>query len=107
MNPLNIRRHYHLMCNGSLLNKNKNRKTVFSNKKEANKVALNEAKNSSETYGLPYKGGVFGNNSLAFYSIGMITIEIVPCDQIGNDHNPTEGKKCHTNLKSKKTAKRV
>ncbi len=97
------------MWNGSFLYKSKNRKTIFSNKKEANKCALENAKGSSKIYEIPYKGGVFGNSGLAFYSIGTTSIEIVPCEQIGEDHDVIKNKspkikKCQ--VKSKRKTKK-
>lgn len=84
MNPLNIRRHYHLTKKGPAIFKKS--ADFFSSKKEANTFALNAAKAASNKKGLPYKGGPFGNDGLAFYAVGDSYIEVVPCDKIGTGH---------------------
>ena len=84
LHPLNVRKHFHV--NVGKLGRQHTQSKVFKNREDANACARQMAKKESKERGLPFKGGNFGSNSLAFYAIGDRYVEVKRCEEHGTRH---------------------
>ncbi len=84
LHPLNVRKHFHV--NIGRLGYHHTQSKVFKSREDANAWARETAKKEAKERGVPFKGGSFGSNSLAFYAIADRYVEVKRCEEHGVKH---------------------
>lgn len=87
LHPLNIRKHFHV--NVGKLGGRLTTLRIFRTREDANKFARQTAAKEAKISGQSFRGGSFGNTSLAFYAIDNKCVEVKKCEEPGYKHRPS------------------